>query len=282
MAEKQSKQQGKPPIRQLPATMIPVKIEQPSQVIPYPGYSPIQISNRYATLGSTVSNMRPNYQSALISSYDAFQVVTHSPTSSPIGHTKSSPYFPKSSQIHFLIEPCFNHLANPVKIAKSYFPPNFHYMPPHSSKSLKYYRDILLETQSLEMRPIKDRNYPNIILYHSMYIKSILSQSEWGEHPYYFKAFNSSLQYSYYDYIEAWHAIFLHQTKDFSHSWKIQVRIKRIDIQASQMNDEDDDDDASPKSQSSSSQPQNPSSQKDFTQKFCWVDYPDSQESRPI
>ncbi|CAL9011627.1 unnamed protein product [Prunus brigantina] len=54
-----------------------------------------------------------------------------------------------------------------------------------------------------------------------MYIKSILSQFECGEHPNSFKTLNSSLQFSYYDYIEAWHAIFLHQTEDFSHSWFI-------------------------------------------------------------
>ncbi|CAL2259537.1 unnamed protein product [Prunus armeniaca] len=182
MAAKHSKQQGKQPVRQLPQSMIPVKTEQPSQVIPYAGHSPIQISNRFTSLGSIVSQIHPNYQSALISSYDQFQVITPSPTASPISHTKSSPYFHRNSQTLFLIESCFNHCTNPVKIAKAYFPSNFHYMPSHPSKSLKYYRDILLETQSLETRPIKDRSDPNIILYHSMYIKNILSQSKWVTH----------------------------------------------------------------------------------------------------
>ncbi|CAL9000090.1 unnamed protein product [Prunus brigantina] len=59
-----------------------------------------------------------------------------------------------------------------------------------------------------------------------MYIKNILSPSEWGEHPYSFKTLNSSLQFNYYDYIDAWHAIFLHQTEDFSHSWFVNFNSK--------------------------------------------------------
>lgn len=54
-----------------------------------------------------------------------------------------------------------------------------------------------------------------------MYIRRILNQSEWADRPYSLKTLKSNLQYIYYDYIEAWNIIFLHQTEDFSHSWFI-------------------------------------------------------------
>ncbi|CAL9011728.1 unnamed protein product [Prunus brigantina] len=94
-------------------------------------------------------------------------------------------------------------------------------MPPSPYKSLKYYRDILLETQSVEIKPIKDRDHPEIILYHSLYIHKVMSQESFSSHPYQLKTLQSKLQYNYSDYIEAWYSIFLHQSEDFSHSWFI-------------------------------------------------------------
>ncbi|CAL8991159.1 unnamed protein product [Prunus brigantina] len=91
--------------------MNPIKNESPSHIVPYPGHSPITVANRFSSLGTTVGQIRPNYQSALVFRYDPFQVET---------------------------------------------------------PSLKYYRDILNETQSVEIKPIKDKNQPHIILYHSL------------------------------------------------------------------------------------------------------------------
>ncbi|KAH0974390.1 hypothetical protein GBA52_016289 [Prunus armeniaca] len=217
--ESESVKQGSQSVaRKLPPSMNPVKTE-PSPIVPYPGYSPIQITNRFTSLDSTVPSIRPNYESTLISSYDPLQVTTPPPSQPSISYKKSSPYLPRSNNDLFIVEPCYNSLSNPVKIAKAYFPPNHHFVPHHPEKSLIFYRDILFETQTLKIRPIKDRNDPNIILYHSMYIHKILSQSDWGDHPYSFKILKSNIQYSYYDYIEAWNNIFLHQNKDFSHSW---------------------------------------------------------------
>ena len=56
---------------------------------------------------------------------------------------------------------------------------------------------------------------------HSLYVQKILSQFEWGDHPYSFKTLKSNTLCSYVDYIDAWSKILLHQTKDFSHSWFI-------------------------------------------------------------
>ncbi|BBG97758.1 hypothetical protein Prudu_006979, partial [Prunus dulcis] len=134
---------------------------------------------------------------------------------------KTSPYLPKSQSHLFVIEPLYDVHHNPVEIAKHYFPPGFHYMLSSPYKSLKYYRDILLETKSVEIKPIQDRDHPEIILYHSLYIHQIISQESFSSRPYELKVLQSKLQYNYSDYIDARYTIFLHQSEDFTHSWFI-------------------------------------------------------------
>ncbi|CAL2237387.1 unnamed protein product [Prunus armeniaca] len=153
--------------------MSQVKPELPKQLIPFPGHTsisiatPISVANRFFSLDSTVGQIRPSYQSTLISSYDPFSV---DPSVGPsVAFKKTSPYLPKCNSHLFVIEPNYDVHSYPIAIAKHYFPPGFHYMPPSPYKSLKYYRDILLETQSVEIKPIKDRDHPETILYHSIY-----------------------------------------------------------------------------------------------------------------
>ncbi|CAL9021907.1 unnamed protein product [Prunus brigantina] len=211
-------------LRILPPSMSQTKPESPKQLVPFPGCSPISvaspltIANRFSSLGSTVGQIRPSYQSSLVSSYDPFSVGP-----SVASFKKTSPYLPKSNFHLFVIESIYDVHSDPVAIAKHYFPPGFHYMPPSRYKSLKYYRDILLETQSIEIKPIRDRDRPKVILYHSIYIHRILSQESFSSHPYKLKTLQSKLQYNYSDYIEAWYSIFLHQSEDFSHSWFISI-----------------------------------------------------------
>lgn len=127
--------------RKLPSWLTTVK-NTPSEIIPFPGNPPLQVINRFSPLGSTTSHPRPNYLSALVSSYDPFQVTTHSHTQSPVNYTKTSPYLQRSNTRLFMIERCYNHLADPVKMAKAYLPPNRHFIPPHPQKSLQYYTYI--------------------------------------------------------------------------------------------------------------------------------------------
>ncbi|KAI5352991.1 hypothetical protein L3X38_005883 [Prunus dulcis] len=201
------------------------KPELPQQIVPYPGHppltvaTPLSVANRFSSLGSTVGQIRPNYQSTLVASYDPFSVDI--PAGPSVAIKKSSPYLPKSNSHLFVIEPVYDVHANPVEIAKHYFPPRFHYMPSSPYKSLKYYRDILLETKSVEIKPIKDRDHPEIILYHSLYIHQIINQEAFSSRPYELKLLQLKLQYNYSDYIDAWYTIFLHQSEDFSHSWFI-------------------------------------------------------------
>ncbi|CAL9010717.1 unnamed protein product [Prunus brigantina] len=221
--QKESAKQPKPSqsLRILPPSMSQNKPEPPRQLVPYPSCTPISVAppisvaNQFSALGSTVGHIRPSYQSTLISSYDPFSA------SSSVALKKTSPYLPRSNFHLFVIEPNYNVNSDPVALARHYFPPGFHYMSPSPYKSLKYYRDILLETQSVEIKPIKDRDHPEIILYHSLYIHRIISQESFSSHPYELKSLKSKLQYNYSDYIEAWYSIFLHQTEDFSHSWFI-------------------------------------------------------------
>ncbi|CAL8161230.1 unnamed protein product [Prunus armeniaca] len=92
--------------RILPATLsqYPVKHEsasssfpklEPASITPYPGLSPIPINNKFNPLGSTLSQTKPNYQSALTSSYDPYPLPPNtSPLSSSTFRPKSSPYLP--------------------------------------------------------------------------------------------------------------------------------------------------------------------------------------------
>ncbi|CAL8118498.1 unnamed protein product [Prunus armeniaca] len=224
-SQSKSSQSPSQSLRILPPSMSQNKPDIPKQVVPYPGHppisvaTPISVANRFSSLGSTIGQIRPSYQSTLISSYDPFFGV--SPAGPSVAFKKSSPYMPKSISHLFVLEPIYDVHSDPAEIAKHYFPPGFHYMPPSSYKSLKYYKDILFETQSVEIKPIRDKDHPEIILYHSLYIHKIVSQEFFSGHPYELKTLQSKLQYNYSDYIEAWYSIFLHQSEDFSHSWFI-------------------------------------------------------------
>ncbi|XP_008223327.1 PREDICTED: uncharacterized protein LOC103323141 [Prunus mume] len=218
LVAKQKSSQSSQSLRILLASMSQPKPEPPQQLVHFPGCtpirvaSPISVANKFSALGSTVGQIGPSYKSTLVSSYDPF-------AGPSVPFKKSSPYLPKSNSHLFVIEPNYDIHSDPVAIARHYFPPGFHYIPPSPYKSLKYYRDILLETQSVEIKPIKDRDHPEIILYHSLYIHRVISQESFSSHPYQLKTLQSSkLQYNYSDYIEAWYTIFLHQSEDFSHS----------------------------------------------------------------
>ncbi|KAI5327370.1 hypothetical protein L3X38_026766 [Prunus dulcis] len=170
-------------LRVLSSSMSQTKYESPIQIVPFPGCSPIQISNRFNNLEATVGQVCPSFQFALISSHDPFQdiAVTDRPIAS---YQKTSPYMIKSHSHLFVIEPKYNSIANPITIAKSYFPPMSHFIPPAPYKNLKYYQDILHETHSIAIKPIKDRENPHIILHHSLYIHQIINENEWSNHPY--------------------------------------------------------------------------------------------------
>ncbi|CAL2240849.1 unnamed protein product [Prunus armeniaca] len=125
-------------IKNEPSTSSFPKLE-PSTIVPSPGLSPIPIDNRFSPLGSTLSQMRPNYQSALTSTYDPLALPsTATPLSSSTFRPRSSPYISKSSANLFIIEPHVSTSISPATLASNHFPPGFHYMP-HNYVASFYY-----------------------------------------------------------------------------------------------------------------------------------------------
>ncbi|CAL2257316.1 unnamed protein product [Prunus armeniaca] len=157
------------PPRILPASLSPYSVQnepasssfpklEPAALTPYPGMSPIPIDNKFNPLGSTLGQMRPNYQSVLASSYDPYPLPPNtSPLSSSTFRPRSSPYVSKCTTNLFVFEPHIPASTSPATIALNHFPPGFHYLPHSPYKSLKYYREILLETKSVDIKPIRDK-----------------------------------------------------------------------------------------------------------------------------
>lgn len=60
-----------------------------------------------------------------------------------------------------------------------YFPPGWHFAPFSPYKSLHFYKDILVQTESVQIKAIYDRTDQTKVIYHSLYIKKIIIMSEW-------------------------------------------------------------------------------------------------------
>ncbi|CAL8992101.1 unnamed protein product [Prunus brigantina] len=114
--QKETTKQPKPSqsLRILPPSMSQNKPELPNQLVPYPSSTPlsvaqpIPVANQFSALGSTVGQIRPSYQSTLISSYDPYSA------SSSVAFKKTSPYLPKSNFHLFVIEPNYNVNSDPL------------------------------------------------------------------------------------------------------------------------------------------------------------------------
>ena len=114
----------------------PIKIEsasQPSSNVPTAGQS----ITRPNSLGSTVSPIKPNYQSALVNQYDPYK--SDSSSNPSVTYKKSSPYFDTAEHFLFYIELSISHLKNLISLVKSYFDPNSHYLP---GKPLAFYLNL--------------------------------------------------------------------------------------------------------------------------------------------
>ncbi|KAM1396919.1 hypothetical protein ACFX2I_014559 [Malus domestica] len=224
MSKNTASPQGSSQQMRLPASLPPPKQE------PIPGSSALAITNRFTLLGSTLGSIRPNYQTALVNQYDPFSSTYRQSPSPSVSYTKTSPYVIKPSKEYlFSIPLSYKNLKTPEVIAKKMFPTNSHFQPSEFHKTLKYYTTILNETSSITIKPIFDKTpgNQNRILYHSLTINKFLIESEWGIPLFQPKPFKSSTfpshsnHYTYFDYIQAWTNIFLHQSEDFSHSWFI-------------------------------------------------------------
>ena len=69
-----------------------------------------------------------------------------------------------------------------IKLAMQFFPLGWHFTPDTPTKSLYFYKDILVSTKSISMKAIYDRVDQTKVIFHSLYMKKIINMSEWGSH----------------------------------------------------------------------------------------------------
>jgi len=138
--------------------------------------SPVQMVNRFTTLGSTISP-RPSFQSTLISPpspYDPFEGIK--PQKLFIRYPKTSPYHAKEPPHNlFIIEPDFSHLKSLEAISKAYLPPRWHFPAIHPDRAIEFYRNVLLETKSIQINPIPCQRTPGKVIFHSLFIMKFVS-----------------------------------------------------------------------------------------------------------
>jgi hypothetical protein len=187
-----------------------------------PPISATELANRFAPLGNKISSA--SYSSTLVTPFDPFANVS----------LKSSSHVPKPSfrktsgyvilpfcQYLFSIE-LERYVKSASNLALSYFPRGFHWIYEHPLKSLSFYSNILIQTNSVQIGPIFDKDDPSKIIFHRIKFFKVISEKEWGGHPSMEKELHGfSIKYNYYDYIEAWSRVFLYQTALMDHSWFI-------------------------------------------------------------
>ena len=159
----------------------------------------------------------------LASSYDSYAIV---PVNQPVKTTFSrnpnaSQYI--SKQYHqnlFSIEPNKAMIKDPLKFATSYFLQNFHWIPEHIGKDLRYYSTIPFHKKSTFIKPISDKVDKSKIIYHSVILLDIVFEEKWGLSLASTKPLPGwTTPYSCHDYIHAWFKFMLHQDENMTHSW---------------------------------------------------------------
>ena len=98
--------------------------ETSKQIVKKELASPLDITNRFTTLGIIP---RPNYSTVLASSYDPYAITPVNQPVKTVFPKNSSQYIKKQYFQHlFYIEPNRVSIFDPLRLAKSYFPPMFH------------------------------------------------------------------------------------------------------------------------------------------------------------
>uniref|UniRef100_A0A2N9GMH7 Uncharacterized protein n=1 Tax=Fagus sylvatica TaxID=28930 RepID=A0A2N9GMH7_FAGSY len=235
-AKKATSTSSKIPPNKLPE--IKPELVTPSQLV---RYNPQQASSqnnpsssRMVSLGKPVQSSS-SFAKALVEPYDPFnkKIVPATPAA-PIKHRNNkkavSPYFLLFDEKLFPIEFEHRRIEDPLLLIKSYFPLHptdgvqQHYCPSIPYKTIQFYQNILQQEGSVEIKSIfgKTPATKNQILFHKVEIIKFTHLRDWG-HPWHSKPLkNHSIEYNYYDYIDAWYQILLIQYPDMSHSWFIQ------------------------------------------------------------
>ena len=190
------------------------------QIVKKEPTSPIEIANHFTTLGTIP---RPNCSTVLASSYDPYAITpVNQPIRTAFPRNSNNPQYIKKKKYFqnlFCIEPNRVSISNPLTLAKSYFPPRFHWIPEHREKNLQYYSDLLCHEKSIVINTISDKADSSKIIYHSVYLVNIIPEKKWGPSPNSTRTMPTSpIPYSYHDYITTWSRFMLHQNENMSHS----------------------------------------------------------------
>jgi hypothetical protein len=188
-------------------------------------------SSKMVSLGKPVQQSQ-SFAKALTSDYDPFakQIVASTPAA-PVKtkYAKVSPFLPLYDEKLLHIEFHHKNITNPLTLIKYYYPTNphdgaqQHFYPPDQNKTIQYYQNILQQDGSVEIKTLYDKySIERKVLNHKIEIIKFTSLKQWGSHPFLLKPFQGHpIKYLYYDYIDAWSKIVLHQNENMSRLWFI-------------------------------------------------------------
>ena len=175
--------------------------------------------------------LSPSFAKALTNDYDSFNkhiVVSTLATPIKSKHAKTSPFLSLYDEKLLHIEFIHKNITNPLSLIKYYFPTHptdgaqQHFIPHDQYKTIQFYQNILQQEGSIIIKAIYDQFSNRKLLYHKIEIIKFTSFRQWGTYPFVLKPLQGHpIQYSYYDYIDAWFKILLHQNDNMSHSWFI-------------------------------------------------------------
>ena len=191
-----------------------------NQILKKEPASPLDIVNQFTRLGTIP---KPNYSSVLASIYDPYALTNvHQPVQIVFPRNPNASQHVKKRYVQnlFSVEPNKASITNLFRLATSYFPPQFHWIPKHGQKNVQYYSEILWHENSITIKAISDKANGDKIIYHNVYLNHIISKEMWGPNPATTRRLpKSPIPYSYHDYITAWFRFMLHQNETMSHSW---------------------------------------------------------------
>ncbi|TYK23161.1 Retrotransposable element Tf2 [Cucumis melo var. makuwa] len=130
-------------------------------------------------------------------------------------------YQTKTTLEDVVIEPEFDRPFVP-EICSQVYPHGFNFFSKDIKKTRQFYEFILVDTVSIEITHIPDRNNPEKIVYSKLKNFRVLTSSHWPQGMYvpwkFSKPFNPQ-SYTYRDYMEVWYKLFWHELHN--HSWFI-------------------------------------------------------------
>ena len=149
-----------------------------NQIVKNEPASPLNIVNRFTTPGTIP---KPNYSSILASTYDPYALTSvHQPVQTVFPRNLNASQYVKKRYVQnmFSVEPNRASITNPFRLATSYFPPLFHWIPEHGQKTVQYYSAILQQENSITIKAIRDKANGEKIIYHSVYLNHIISEEK--------------------------------------------------------------------------------------------------------